>query len=75
MAGLDMDFLKLNMLVFCLRVMQLVLILTLIIVAIFIIVMLLTFVFHVLVFNLRFLVPLATLDRHQIVTGEPVLFI
>jgi hypothetical protein len=55
--------------------MQLVLVLILIIVAIFIIVMLLTFVFHVLVFNSRFLVPLATLDRHQIVTEEPVLFI
>jgi hypothetical protein len=47
--------------------MQLVLVLILIIVAIFIIVMLLTFVFHVLVFNSRFLLPLATLDRHQIV--------
>jgi hypothetical protein len=68
-----MGFLKLNMLVFCFRVMQLVLVLTLIIVAIFIIVMLMTFVFHVLVFNMRFLVPLATtekLDRHQIVSKD-----
>lgn len=65
----EMDFLKLNILV-----MQLVLVLILIIVAIFIIVMLLTFVFHVLVFNSRFLVPLATLDSHQIVTDESVLF-
>jgi hypothetical protein len=59
------------MFVFCSRVMQLALVLTLIIIAIFIIVMLLTFVFHVLVFNSRFLVPLTTLDRHQIVTEDP----
>jgi len=56
--------------------MQLALVLTLIIVAIFIIVMLMTFVFHVLVFNMRFLVPLTTtekIDGHQIVSKEPIL--
>jgi hypothetical protein len=49
--------------------MKLVLVLILIIVAIFIIVMLMTFVFHVLVFNMRFLVPFTTtenLDRDLI---------
>jgi hypothetical protein len=49
--------------------MQLVLVLILIVVAIFIIVMLMTFVFHVLVFNMRFLVPFTTtenLDKHLI---------
>jgi hypothetical protein len=63
------QFLKLNMHVFCFRVMKLVLALILIIVAIFIIVMLMTFVFHVLVFNTRFLVPFTAtenLDRHLI---------
>ena len=58
--------------------MKLVLVLILIVVAIFIIVMLLTFVFHVLVFNMRFLVPLSTtekIDRHQIVSEDPVLFV
>ena len=51
--------------------MQLVLVLTLIILAIFIIGILMTLVFHVLVFNLRFLVPLAMtekLDRQQVVS-------
>jgi uncharacterized membrane protein len=64
-----LKFLKLNILIFCLRVMQLVLVLILIVVAIFIIVMLMTFVFHVLVFNMRFLVPFTTtenLDKHLI---------
>jgi hypothetical protein len=58
--------------------MQLVLALTLIILAIFIIVILMTFVFHVLVFNMRFLAPLATtekLDRQQIGSEELILFI
>lgn len=69
---------QLNMLVFCFRVMQLALVLVLIIVAIFIIVMLMTFVFHVLVFNMRFLVPLTTtekIDRHQILSKDPILFV
>ena len=55
--------------VFCFRVMKLVVALTLIVVAIFIIVMLMTFVFHVLVFNMRFIVPFTTtenLDRDLI---------
>ena len=66
------------MLVFRFRVMQLVLVLILIVVAIFIIVMLMTFVFHVLVFNMRFLVPLTTtekIDRHQIVSKDRILFV
>ncbi len=65
------------MLVFCFRVMQLVLVLILIVIAIFIIVMLMTFVFHVLVFNMRFLVPLTTekIDRHQILSNDPTLFV
>ena len=58
----EKDFLKLNMRVFCFRVMKLVVALTLIVVAIFIIVMLMTFVFHVLVFNMRFLVPFTTTE-------------
>ena len=65
---------QLNMFVFCFRVMQLALVLVLIILAIFIIVMLMTFVFHVLVFNMRFLVPLTTpekIDRHQILSKDP----
>ena len=65
----EKDFLKLNMRVFCFRVMKLVVALTLIVVAIFIIVMLMTFVFHVLVFNMRFLIPFTTtenLDRDLI---------
>ena len=53
--------------------MQLVLVLILIIVAIFIIVMLMTFVFHVLVFNMRFLVPLTTTEKIQIVSKDPIL--
>jgi len=58
--------------------MNLVLVLTLIILAIFIIGMLMTFVFHVIVFNLRFLVPLAMtekLDRQQIVSLDDTYFV
>jgi len=57
--------------------MNLVLVLTLIILAIFIIGILMTFVFHVIVFNLRFLVPLAMtekLDRQQIVNLDDTYF-
>lgn len=58
--------------------MNLVLVLTLIILAIFIIGILMTFVFHVIVFNLRFLVPLAMtekLDRQQIVSLDDTYFV
>lgn len=51
------------MLVFCFRVMQLVQILVLIIVAIFIIVIFMTFVFHVHLFNSRFLLPIAKTEK------------
>jgi hypothetical protein len=58
--------------------MNLVLVLSLIILAIFIIGILMTFVYHVIVFNLRFIVPLATTekqDRQQTVSEELILFI